>query len=311
MDKITVLATSFNDEKNIKKFLDNLAIQTMQPSNVVIVDGGSKDNTVSFLNNLKGFYGFNLIIYGDLGRLNIAEGYNAAIKNSPTDLILILGIGNSYNHDFIKDLYKAFYEKKADAVYTNIKGNDSTKFAEVFNKAFVGGLRGKDFGFASNRGVMTTKKFFDDIGYFYEKFIYAGEDTELFTRAITCGKKVLYCAEMDLIWDTPISFSEYLKKNKFNAIADMQMYPKGKIIIHIIKRFISAGILIASACVNLALFGFLFACLIAMICYKTKCFDFRVILLRIHFLYLPSYYYIKFWKYTKKEFHVCLEDIPR
>jgi glycosyltransferase involved in cell wall biosynthesis len=42
---ITVIATVLNEGENIRRLMESLAAQTLAPDEVVIVDGGSSDNT--------------------------------------------------------------------------------------------------------------------------------------------------------------------------------------------------------------------------------------------------------------------------
>jgi len=41
--QITVCITTFNEEKSIAKLLDSLLDQTLKPTDIIIVDGGSTD----------------------------------------------------------------------------------------------------------------------------------------------------------------------------------------------------------------------------------------------------------------------------
>ena len=56
--KVSVIATVLNEGPAIRRLLDSLVAQTRAPDEVVIVDGGSSDDTVSILRG-----------YADQGRL--------------------------------------------------------------------------------------------------------------------------------------------------------------------------------------------------------------------------------------------------
>jgi len=47
--KVSVIATVLNEGPAIRRLLDSLVAQTRAPDEVVIVDGGSSDDTVSIL----------------------------------------------------------------------------------------------------------------------------------------------------------------------------------------------------------------------------------------------------------------------
>ncbi|MFN8376809.1 MAG: glycosyltransferase [Anaerolineae bacterium] len=48
---ITLITTVLNEGDNIRRLLDSLRTQTRQPDEIVIVDGGSRDDTVRFCAN--------------------------------------------------------------------------------------------------------------------------------------------------------------------------------------------------------------------------------------------------------------------
>ena len=51
--KISFVTTVFNEEKTINKLLDSIKKQTVYPDEVIIVDGGSTDNTLSVISNFQ------------------------------------------------------------------------------------------------------------------------------------------------------------------------------------------------------------------------------------------------------------------
>lgn len=312
INDFTVIATSFNDEKNMIRFLDGFNAQTIRPKYVLIVDGGSTDETETIVKKQENNYPFKIEMYFKIGRLNIAQGYNEAIRRSKTEWMIIAGIGNDYSPDFCESLLKEEKRGEASIVYSKIIANSVNAFSNAFNVAFVGGNKGKIYPMASNRGVLVSKKVFRQCGLFYENFNYAGEDMEFFAERIHQHDIQMQYAEGGVVyWDTPQNFTEYLKRSRVNAIADMQMIPKKKIIKHIVSRLIVIAFFCLSLAVKWELALLYLAAFYIAVWYKHRNFSFTAYLLRIHFLFLPMYYYIRNWKYTKKEFHFNCNDIPR
>jgi glycosyltransferase involved in cell wall biosynthesis len=50
--KISFITTVFNEEKTIDRFFESLLGQTKAPDEIVIVDGGSTDDTLKVIHNV-------------------------------------------------------------------------------------------------------------------------------------------------------------------------------------------------------------------------------------------------------------------
>lgn len=307
----SILITTFNDSENIDIFLSSLMCQTYQPNYIIVVDGGSKDDTITKIEKFKNKIMAKFIIKSGQ-RLNIAQGYNKAIQLCPTELMFLLGVGNTYPNDFIEKMFVCMEQQSAEIVYCPIKGNEITSFSKIFNTAFVAFKKqenGHDFKQASNRGVLIKKIVFKKIGLFYENFIYAGEDTEFFNRANKYSIKSGYANKTFLQWDTPASFKQYKIKCKVNAIADIQCFPWNMLFKNIISRILIILLFLLSFWTwYIWIIFFIFVTAIAV---KTKSINPFVITLRFHFFFFPAYIYVKKWKLFNKKNIVFNKPIPK
>lgn len=103
--KYAIVTTTYNDETGIGKYIENILMQTILPVELIIADGGSKDNTCKIINKYsKEFADKIQITLCAAGRLNIAEGFNLAIKSSSEEIIGITGVGNHYPNDYFEKL---------------------------------------------------------------------------------------------------------------------------------------------------------------------------------------------------------------
>ncbi|MCB0141912.1 MAG: glycosyltransferase family 2 protein, partial [Caldilineaceae bacterium] len=46
---VSVIATVYNEGENMRRLLNSLAAQTRLPDEIIICDGGSRDNTVAII----------------------------------------------------------------------------------------------------------------------------------------------------------------------------------------------------------------------------------------------------------------------
>jgi GT2 family glycosyltransferase len=296
MSDFTLVTTSYNDSANIVKYIEQVEKQTVKPLELIIVDGGSKDDTIRKIQiKAEEVPDFKIRVISDRGRLNIAQGFNTGIKESSTELMVIGGIGNEYDKFFFEELLQCQASNGYDVIYGPIFGIDATNFAHSFNIAFVAGEEGKDFG-ASNHGVLIKKEVFNKCGFFLENFIYAGEDTEFFRRINTYNVKTEYCKGAKLYWETPVTWREFIKKLKVNSIADLQEKPKSNLLKYVFVRMAVLIFFVASFFYSIELALLLLFCSIIigfiLIFIKHKSLNLVAAILRIVLLTAPIYFYL-------------------
>jgi glycosyltransferase involved in cell wall biosynthesis len=113
--KVTVIATVLNEGASIRRLLDSLAAQARPPDEVVIVDGGSTDDSVAILES-----------YAAEGRLplralsrpgtNISQGRNAAIEAATGEIIASTDAGVRLSPDWLAALLEPFEGPDTDRV---------------------------------------------------------------------------------------------------------------------------------------------------------------------------------------------------
>ena len=223
-NNFSVITTSFNDEQKVEAYLDAIITQTLPPSEIVIVDGGSKDNTCQIIRDFIPKTSIPILLVED-GRLNIAEAFNIGIKKAHTDYILISCMGNEFSITMCEDLYNKIKETDADSSYGFLLGIDRGHFSKLYNRAFIQ----KDGNpIMSNRSVMYKRSVFERIGFFIEKFKYAGEDSEFLNRFDANSLRKALVEKPTVFWETPNSWGEYKKQCKDYAIAELQHAPIAK-----------------------------------------------------------------------------------
>lgn len=294
-NRFSVIGTCFNDSKIIIRYLENMIQQTIQPEKYIIVDGGSTDNTVELV---KAFAKQNNISIDIIckGRLNIAQGYNEAIRQSETDLIIITGIGNLYEKDFFRQLLLKAQETESDVVYGRIVGQNNNHFSESYNRVFLGGDKGIIPSMPSNRGCLIKKEVFYQQGFFLESFIYAGEDTEFFKRIMSNGIVFSTCDNAELYWETPKNLRQYIKQQSGYFLGSYQhsgLNLKSIIksaVIHLVVIISILAIFILKVWVVIPCF---FALIYAMFSIKTHTIDPTVVFIKFLSLWLPFYLLLK------------------
>jgi len=111
--KVSLVSTVKNDGSLIQEFLESILGQSRLPNEIVIVDGGSTDNTVEILNLFAAkmsMMGIKYKVMVSQGA-NVAQGLNTAIDNSENDIIACAQTGCRLDPHWLENLIKPFEEK--------------------------------------------------------------------------------------------------------------------------------------------------------------------------------------------------------
>ena len=302
--KVSVVATTYNNANEILAFLKNISFQTYPVDEIVISDGGSSDETVSIILDYAKECSIKVVCrYGK--RLNISEGYNDAIKNTKNNIIFIAGVGNQYSADVIELLVKKQIETDADVVCPWIYGVETDKISETYSVVYMKNKAGQDGTFGINHGSLIKKSIFFEMGFFYEHFVYAGEDAEYIQRLRENKAKIVTEKQAKVYWDTPHTWTELLKQEKNYAIAQMQIHSVGtlfrgkwKTIFSIIVILILFAGLFAKSTrfFSIFLFGTLFSCFL----YEWRTLGTTVFFMKMIRRYYRLFLYIRYCRYFSK-----------
>jgi glycosyltransferase involved in cell wall biosynthesis len=88
--RVAVISTVLNEGEAIRRLLDSLVAQTRHPDEVVIVDGGSRDNTVAVIQGYAARLPLRVLVEPGA---NISRGRNIAIAAATGDVIASVDAG--------------------------------------------------------------------------------------------------------------------------------------------------------------------------------------------------------------------------
>lgn len=103
----SLILTTYNEASNISALLSSISSQTLLPSELVIVDAGSSDQTVRLIKDFAKTSPFPVRVT-IVPRCTRSQGRNAAIASSSHDIIAATDAGCVLDHDWLKLITQPF-----------------------------------------------------------------------------------------------------------------------------------------------------------------------------------------------------------
>lgn len=132
--KVSVVVTVLNEDQSIHKLLDSLVAQTHRPDEVVVVDGGSIDQTLAILEDYTKHLPLKIIHQPGA---NISQGRNVAIEAAVGPIIACTDVGVRLAENWLASLMDAFSPTKVPAVVAGFFVPDPQSTFEVAMGATV------------------------------------------------------------------------------------------------------------------------------------------------------------------------------
>src|SRR5262245_42482165 len=107
---ITLISTVLNEGDNIRRLMDSLVVQTCLPDEVVIVDGGSRDQTAAIIQSYADRLPLRVLVEPGC---NISAGRNRAIAAAQGDIIAVTDAGTVLDTHWLEHLTRPLRENPA------------------------------------------------------------------------------------------------------------------------------------------------------------------------------------------------------
>jgi glycosyltransferase involved in cell wall biosynthesis len=94
-----------NEAGALPRLFETLALQTKQPDEIIVADGGSADETVQLLRNASSRFRLKVL---ELAEANISQGRNAAIRAAQADVIASIDAGVRLDPKWFENITSPF-----------------------------------------------------------------------------------------------------------------------------------------------------------------------------------------------------------
>ena len=214
----SLITTVFNEENSIIEFVRSLNDQTIYPDELIIVDGGSNDNTVQLLkeNICPGIH-FRLIIDETCSKKHskgpIARGRNVAIQKTKYKNILVTDAGCVLDQNWVKQMIFSFENKKADVVSGWYKAKVTNDFQKEISTIFCPPLENlnTETFLPSSRSLGFKKELWEKVKG-YPEDSYTAEDTLFDLKIFKIAKNIVFNEKAFVYWNIPEDKKELKQK---------------------------------------------------------------------------------------------------
>lgn len=219
---ITIITGILNEEKHIRNYLES-AVKQDYPENkfeIIIVDGGSSDKSVDIVRDFTEKYR-NIILISGLGKLNLPQSLNIAIREAQGELISKVDAHGFISSDFLKTNAKYLSEDEkigcTGGPIIPIAENIIAKANAYARSSIFGVGRGIYSAEEKPQFVETVqcgtykKAILNEIGLFDESLQF-GEDEEINWRLIKAGYKIFLTPEVKFFYYPRDSFRKLFKQ---------------------------------------------------------------------------------------------------
>lgn len=216
--KVSIITVTYNSAETLRETLRSIASQDYQNLELILVDGGSTDNTLAIAEEFKSII-TKQISEKDKG---LYDALNKGLTMATGDVVGILHSDDFYlNPQIISKYVRCFDQTQADAVYADLYYVDRSNTKRIVRKWKSGTYHSRSF----YRGWMpphptffVKRRVYEDYGDFDLKFKTAA-DYELMLRfilkhQITLGYLAEYTVKMRMGGASNASLGNRLNANK-------------------------------------------------------------------------------------------------
>lgn len=190
---ISIITPTYNSEKTILDTIRSIASQKNVIFEHIVVDGGSKDKTLSLIEDFyleKNFFDYNINSEIDGG---VYFAMNKGINKAKGKIIVILNSDDFFAYSYLLEDVQKIFDKGYDVIYGNIiiKDFNLEKVLRTWN---VGEYNPKSFSkgwHPAHPSFFVSKHVYDKVGLFNTDFRIAS-DFDLMLRIFNSDFKTFY-----------------------------------------------------------------------------------------------------------------------
>lgn len=206
--KYSLIISTYNDEKTISSQINSILNQTLLPSEIIILDALSCDNTTKIIKSFK-----NKRIKLIEMDIDIGTGRNVAISEAENDIIFVTDGGCILDKNWAYEISKLFKNKEINVVggvFKPIYKNFFEKCQGVIVCKPIEKINPETF-LPSSRSFAFRKEVWKEVGG-YPKHEIGGEDTRFVLNILKKGYKIHINKRAIVYWKMRSPLKNFIKQ---------------------------------------------------------------------------------------------------
>jgi len=213
MIKVTLYIPCFNAESYIKECLESIFIQSYSLDEVLIIDDGSTDNTVSICSS------FSVKIISHAGNRGLSVARNTAFRAARNEFVASLDADCKAKSDWLEKLISHFSNNNIAGVGGKLIERYNLHTADKWRTMHMSQAWGDQIvenpGYlAGNNNVYRRSAIFQ-VGLYNEEYVRNYEDVDISKRLMSKGFKIIY---------SPDACIEHLRKDTIRSALKTYWY---------------------------------------------------------------------------------------
>lgn len=223
MPHCSIVIRAYNEEKHVDRLLSGIRQQTMQDVQVILVDSGSTDSTVSIASDAGA-----RIIQINPHDFTFGRSLNQGIEQAASELVVIAS-AHVYPvyPDWLERILEPFSQPEIALVYGKQRGSRKSQFSErqIFTSWYGDFSKiPQDHPFCNNANAAIRKDLW--LRHPYDETLPGLEDLEWAKWAIAQNYRIAYIAEAEIVHVHDESWRGIHKRYLREGMAFKQIYPQ-------------------------------------------------------------------------------------
>jgi len=178
--KVSVIVLTYNSAETLKPLLESLKQQTIPPDEIIVIDGGSTDNTIDVAK------GFGCIIYDKPIKIR-AKARNIGVKLASGEIVVFIDSDCIAEKSWLEELIRGLNEDNAIA---GVSGRVLALNADKMIPKFIDFISTNEPHYAT-WNIAYKKSVLEEVGGFDDR-LHACEDQALAWKIIREGYKIVW-----------------------------------------------------------------------------------------------------------------------